>query len=89
MKVLIFTPQFHQLGGAERSVIELAVELNNRGIHTDVLSMYESKDKIIEEAKENLEANGVPNVHFLGLKVNPSFFSIFKAVYKLRKLVKK
>ena len=88
MKVLIFTPQFHQLGGAERSVIELAVELNNRGIHTDVLSMYESKDKIIEEAKENLEANGVPNVHFLGLKVNPSFFSIFKAVYKLRKLVK-
>ena len=89
MKVLIFTPQFHQLGGAERSVIELAVELNKRGIHADILSMYSADTKIIKAASDNLYAMGIPNIHFLELKVNPSFWSLFTAIIRLRRIVAK
>ena len=89
MKVLIFTPQFHQLGGAERSVIELAVELNKRGIHADILSMYSADTKIIKAASDNLYAMGIPNILFLDLKVNPSFWSLFTAIIRLRRIVAK
>jgi hypothetical protein len=40
MRVLIFMTQFYQLRGAERLDVELAEELNKRGIHTDVLRNY-------------------------------------------------
>ena len=39
MKVLIFMTHFYQLGGAERLAVELAEELNKRGIHADILSI--------------------------------------------------
>lgn len=89
MKVLIFTPQFHQLGGAERSVIELAVELNKRGIHADILSMYSADTDIIKAARDNLYAMGIPNILFLELEVNPSFWSLFAAILRLRRIVAK
>ena len=89
MKVLIFTPQFHQLGGAERSVIELAVELNKRGIHADILSMYSADTQIIKAARDNLYAMGIPNILFLELEVNPSFWSVFVAILRLRRIVAK
>ena len=89
MKVLIFTPQFHQLGGAERSVIELAVELNKRGIHADILSMYSADTQIMKAARDNLDAMGIPNILFLELEVNPSFWTVFVAILRLRRIVAK
>jgi glycosyltransferase involved in cell wall biosynthesis len=87
MKVLIFTPQFHQLGGAERSVVELAVELNKRGIHTDILSMYTEDIPGVDKAKRYLLKEGIPAVHFLGMHVHPTIVSMFPAIMRLRRLV--
>lgn len=89
MKVLIFTSQFFEIGGIERLAVELAVDLNKQGIHADILSMYsESLPNVIEKSNELLEM-GVPNIYFLGLKVNPSPISILKASFFLNQLVRK
>ena len=71
MKVLIFMTQFYQLSGAERLAVELAEELNRRGIHRDILSMYTEDLSGVAEAKEGLLMRGIPKVYFLGLKIYP------------------
>jgi glycosyltransferase involved in cell wall biosynthesis len=88
MKVLIFMSQFYQLGGAERLAVELAEELNTRGIHADILSMYRADLPGVAEAKRELLQRGIPNVHFLGMKIHPPIWSLAPAVMKLRCLIR-
>lgn len=88
MKVLIFTTQFYQLGGAERLAVELAEELNNRGIHADILSQYSDCLSGVAEATEYLKSCGIPAVLFLGLDVNPSMLNVPGAVLRLRQIVR-
>ncbi len=82
MKVLIFMTQFYQLSGAERLAVELAEELNKRGIHADILSMYTEDLPGVAEAKEELMARGIPNVHFLGMSVHPPITSLLPAIWR-------
>ncbi len=89
MKVLVFMTQFHQLGGAERLGVELAEELNKRGIHADVMSMYTDSLPGVAEAKQDLLCRRIPAVHFLGLKVHPPMTSMIPAIWKLRRLIRK
>jgi glycosyltransferase involved in cell wall biosynthesis len=88
VKVLIFTTQFYLLSGAERLAIELAEELNKMGIHTDILSMYTEDLPGVAEKKKELIRNGIPNVHFLGMKIHPSITSLIPAIIKLRRLLR-
>lgn len=88
MKVLIFMTQFYQLSGAERLAVELAEELNDRGIHADILSMYSENMPNVAEAKEVLLQKGIPNVYFLNMKVHPPIISMVPAIRKLRRLIR-
>lgn len=88
MKVLIFMTQFYLLNGAEQLAVELAEELNKRGIQTDILSMYTENLAGVQEAKEALLQKGIPAVHFLGLPVHPSFMDVLKGILKLRHLIR-
>jgi glycosyltransferase involved in cell wall biosynthesis len=87
MNVLIFMTQFYQLSGAERLAIELAEELNKRGIHAEILSMYTENLSGVSNAINQLLDHGIPIVRFLGLKVHPSILSLFPAFLRLRKLL--
>jgi len=80
--------QFYQLSGAERLGVELAQELNKRKIHTDILSMYTEDMPGVLEAKKELLQRGIPQVHFLRMKVRPSIASIIPAILNLRRLIK-
>ncbi len=88
MKVLLFMTQFYQLGGAELLAVELAEELNRRGISCDVASMYTEKGPGVARATQELLRSGVRKVHFLGLRVHPSMASMLVAIMKLRRLIK-
>jgi len=88
MKVLIFTTQFYQLGGAERLSVELAEELNQRGIHADILSLYTEDLPGVAEATAALLRKGIPAVHFLGMRIHPPLLSLVSAVLKLRRLIR-
>ena len=88
MKVLIFTTQFYQTGGAERLAVELAIELNRLGVKTDVLSLYSKRTPDEFDARSRLLEAGVPRILCLGLSVGPSFFSVLHSLYRFRKLVK-
>lgn len=88
MKVLIFTPQFYQLGGAERLAVELAEDLNRRGIHADILSMYTDDLPGVREAKGSLLRKGIPSVRFLGMRIHPSVASLLPAIRRLRRLIR-
>ncbi len=88
MKVLIFMTQFYQLSGAERLAVELAEELNKRGIHADILSMYTENLPGVAEAKQDLLNRGIPNVHFLSMKIHPSIVSLLPAILRLRRLIR-
>lgn len=88
MKVLIFTSQFYEIGGIEKLAVELAVDLNKRGIHADILSMYSEDLPNVSHEQQKLLNLGIPNIYFLGLKINPSVLSILKGAFALRKLVK-
>lgn len=81
--------QFYCLSGAERLAVELAEELNKRGIHTDILSMYTEDLPGVKEAKQELLARGIPNIYFLGMKIHPPVRSLFPAIFKLRRLIQK
>lgn len=80
--------QFYQLGGAERLQVELAEELNIRGIHTDILSMYSEGLLGVAEAKQDLLGRGVNNIYFLDMKVHPPFDSLLPAIIKLKRLIR-
>ena len=79
---------FDQPSGAELSVVELAEELNIRGIHTDILSMYTEDLPGVSEAKGRLLEKGIPTVHFLGMRVHPPITSMVPAILRLRRLVR-
>ena len=87
MKILIFTTQFWKLGGAERLAIELAADLNRRGVHAELLSMYTSDWPGVEERRQRLLEEGIPAVRFLGMRVNPDPMSAFRAVLALRRII--
>ncbi len=87
MKVLIFMTQFYQLNGAERLAVELAEQLNKRGIRTDILSMYTEALPGVVDAKNALLRNGIPAVHFLGLRIHPPIASMVAAIWRLRRLI--
>ena len=89
MKILIFMSQFFQLGGAERLQVELALELNKRGIHTDILSMYTESLPGILDVKNNLLGRGIPDIHFLDMEIHSPLTSLFPAILKLRRLIQK
>jgi len=88
MKVLVFTTQFYQFGGAERLAVELAEELNKHGIHADILSMYTEDLPGVAEAKAALLQEGIPAVHFLCMKAHPSITRVVQAMWKLRRLIR-
>lgn len=88
VKVLVFTSQFCH-GGAERLGAELAIDLNKRGVHADVMGMYTEKMDRSSEAKSELLRRGVPSVHFLGLEPHPSFLQVIKGVLKLNALIRR
>ncbi len=88
MKVLIFMTQFYQLSGAERLAVELAEELNKRGIHTDILSMYTEDLHGVAEVKAVLLKKGIPAVRFLSMKIHPSIVSMLPAILRLRRLIR-
>lgn len=89
MKVLIFITQFYQLGGAERLAVELAEELNKRGIHADILSMYTEDLPGVAQARESFLNKGIPNVYFLGMRIHPPIGSLLPAILKLNRLIRK
>lgn len=89
MKVLIFTSQFFEIGGIERLAVELAIDLNKRGVHTDLLSMYSDNLPNVKEKTNELLALGIPNIYFLGLEVHPKPIEILKGSIRLNKLVRK
>ena len=88
MKVLVFMTQFFQLSGAERLAVELAEDLNKKGVHADILSMYTDDLPGVAEAKKGLLKKGIPVVHFLGMKIHPSVVCLVPAILKLRKLLR-
>jgi glycosyltransferase involved in cell wall biosynthesis len=88
MNILIFMTQFYQLGGAERLDVELAEELNKRGIKADILSMYTEDLPGVAEAKKDLLRRGIPNVHFLNMKIHSSPMALIPAIFKLRRLIR-
>lgn len=88
MKVLILMTQFHTLGGAERLAVELAEKLNQRGIRTDILSMYTEDLPSVTAAKEALLCSGIPFVHSLDMRIHPPITSLFSAILKLRRIIR-
>lgn len=90
MKILIFTTQIYQLGGAEKLAIELVHGLNKNNIETHLAVLYESKsyddEKLIFELKrDELYVN---KYHLLKIYPNPGINDIFKAVLKIKKILK-
>ena len=81
--------QFYHLSGAERLAVELAVELNKRGVQADILSMYNPGLPGVNDSMGSLLSKGIPNVYFLNMKIKPSFVSLIPAIFKLRRLIKK
>lgn len=87
MKVLVFTTQFYQLGGAEGLSVQLAQRLNCRGIRADLLSMYSEDLPGVPEAAEAISAVGATTIRYLGLKIHPKMIETLKAVSRLRRLI--
>ncbi len=87
MKVLIFTTQIYQLGGAERLAVESAEGLNIIGIQTDIMSLYTNNLKATDLACKLLSEHGIPNVFFLGLRIHPSYYSFLYAILKFRNFI--
>lgn len=89
MKILIFTTQFHIVGGYERLAVELAVELNRQFVSTHLLSQYTRDLPGVASVEKKLYEAGVQSISYLNLKANPSVVSVFFAILRLRKLVTK
>jgi glycosyltransferase involved in cell wall biosynthesis len=89
VKILIFTTQFHVVGGYERLASELAVELNRQCVSTHLLSQYTRDLPRVASVEKKLYEAGVQSISYLNLKANPSVVSVFFAILRLRKLVTK
>lgn len=88
-KVLIFTTQFYQLGGAERLSVDLAIDLNQNRVHADLLSMYTGDLPGVAEAARDLQARGVRKVMFLGLPIGPGIPALLSSMVRLRRMVRR
>lgn len=85
MKVLIAVRNI-SFGGAEILECRLAVALNQKGIHTDLLSQYDLNDFDTENDKNRWLSQGVPSVSWLNAKgVLGLSFSIFRLARIIRK----
>lgn len=89
MKILIFTPQFYQIGGQERLSIELAIELNRSGIHTDLLCQHKKDIEVAIDIERDILTSGVPKIHYLGFSRRDGILAFFTSIFRLRKLVTK
>jgi glycosyltransferase involved in cell wall biosynthesis len=87
MKVLIFTSQF-MYGAAERLGAELAVSLNQTGIHADLMSLYSENYENSAEAAQSLCQRGVPEIKYLNLAPNPSFIAVLRAIWRLVSIIR-
>lgn len=88
MKVLVFTSQFHQVGGSERLSVELAIELNRIGLRADLLSQYSGELPNVLEAESQLKASGIPKISYLGLGVKPRVGALIVSIFRFRSLLK-
>ena len=68
MRVLILASQLH-VGAAELLAVELATNLNKNGIEAELASMYSETMEWAADSRSRILADGVPQVHFLGLPV--------------------
>jgi glycosyltransferase involved in cell wall biosynthesis len=87
VKVLIFTSQFFQLGGAERLSVELAEALNKHGIHADILSQYSEDLPGVKKATARLKSYGIPSILFLNMQIRANILSLPKSIKRLRQIV--
>lgn len=87
MKVLVFTTQFHQIGGYERLAVELAIELNRLGLRAELLSQYTHNLPGVSAAESRLKADGIPEIRYLNLSVKPSYFSLINSIFRFRALL--
>ena len=86
MKVLIITSQIH-VGAAEGMAVELAVSLNNQGIHTDIVCINSHIYDSFILSKKKLLNKGIPNIYALDLNINPTIVELIMAINKLRKII--
>ena len=86
MRVLILTSQLHA-GAAELLGVDLAVNLNRRGVHAMVACMYSEGMQGAACAKSEILRRGVPTVHFLDLPVRPTPRQLLRGIAKLRAIL--
>jgi glycosyltransferase involved in cell wall biosynthesis len=86
LKVLIITSQIH-VGAAEGVAVELAVSLNNQGIHTDIVCVNSHIYDSFISSKKKLLSRGIPNIYGLDLNINPTIVELIMAINKLRKII--
>jgi glycosyltransferase involved in cell wall biosynthesis len=86
MKILVFTTQIYQLGGAEKLALELVHGLNSINIEAHLAVLYDSSVRENNLIIEELICNGfcLSKVFFLNMKPNPNIIDISKAVRKLK-----
>ena len=82
MRILILASQLH-VGAAELLAVELATNLNKAGIEAELASMYSETMGWAADSRARILADGVPQVHFLGLPVSPSVPQLARAAMKL------
>src|ERR1039457_1608433 len=85
MKVLIAVRNI-SYGGAEILECRLAVALNKRQIHTDLLSQYCLNDFDMESDKRRWQKAGVPEVIWLKAK---GLFGVLFSIFRLARIIKK
>lgn len=90
MKILIFTTQIYQLGGAEKLAVELVHGLNSVNVETHLAVLYgsiEGKDLVY---LNDLKAENylIKEHYLLNTRVNPGIIDILKLVSKLKKIIK-
>lgn len=88
MRVLILTSQLHA-GAAELLGVDLAVDLNQLGVHAMVACMYSEAMEGAADAKAGILRRGVPGVHFLDLPLRPTPLQLVRGVQKLRAILKR
>ena len=85
MKVLIGVRNI-SFGGAEILECRLAVALNQKGIHADLLSQYNLNDFDTEGDRKAWLGRGVPSIEWLNAK---GAFGLFFSIFRLAKLIRK
>jgi len=89
MKVLVFTTQFFQKGGAENLSVALAKGLVKEGIEAQFLTLYDRESSGVRAVEEEFKLFGITKIHSLGLKIHPNAYRVLLSVLTLRSLLKK